>query len=55
VELSERTHGSDGARSARRLRLERIEAVRAAIASGTYETDERLNVAIARLIDELRG
>ncbi len=36
-------------------RRERIEAIRAAIADGTYPTEERLQLAMRRMIDELRG
>ncbi len=33
---------------------ERVEAVRAAIASGTYETEAKLDLAIHRMLDALR-
>lgn len=36
-------------------RRARIEAIRAAIADGSYPTEERLQVAMRRMIDELRG
>ncbi len=36
-------------------RLDRVEQVRDAIARGEYETEERLNVAIERLLDDLIG
>lgn len=35
------------------LRGDRVEAVRRQIAEGTYETRERLNVAVERLLDEI--
>jgi negative regulator of flagellin synthesis FlgM len=35
------------------MREDRIEAVRQQIAAGTYETSERLNVAVQRLLDEI--
>jgi negative regulator of flagellin synthesis FlgM len=35
------------------LRQQRIDAVRAEIAAGTYETPERLSVAVERLLDEI--
>jgi negative regulator of flagellin synthesis FlgM len=35
------------------MRQQRIDAVRAEIAAGTYETPERLNIAIERLLDEI--
>ncbi len=36
-------------------RRERIEAIRAAIADGTYPTEEKLQLAMRRMIEELRG
>ncbi|MFZ9691719.1 MAG: hypothetical protein ACO3EP_06715 [Phycisphaerales bacterium] len=36
-------------------RRERIEAIRTAIANGTYPTEEKLQLAMRRMIDELRG
>jgi negative regulator of flagellin synthesis FlgM len=35
------------------IRQDRVAEIRAQIASGTYETDEKLNVALDRLLDEL--
>lgn len=35
------------------IRQERVEALRAAIAGGTYETAEKLDHAIERLLDEI--
>jgi negative regulator of flagellin synthesis FlgM len=35
------------------IRAERVAEIRAAIESGTYETDEKLNLALDRLIDEI--
>jgi len=35
------------------VRTELVERVKAEIAAGTYETPERMEVAIARLMDEL--
>lgn len=35
------------------IRQERVDALRAAISSGTYETDEKLDVALERLLDEI--
>ncbi len=36
-------------------RRERIETIRAAIADGSYPTEEKLQLAMRRMIDELRG
>lgn len=35
------------------MREDRIEAVRQQIADGTYETSDKLNIAIERLLDEI--
>ena len=35
------------------IRADRVQALRAAIASGTYETENRLSAAIDRLLDEV--
>lgn len=57
--LSDSVEVSDHAQFLNRLRLlpevrmEVVERVRAAIAEGTYETEERLNIAIDRLLDDL--
>ncbi|MCA9120745.1 MAG: flagellar biosynthesis anti-sigma factor FlgM [Planctomycetaceae bacterium] len=35
------------------IRQDRVAEIRAQIASGTYETDEKLNGALERLLDEI--
>jgi negative regulator of flagellin synthesis FlgM len=35
------------------IRQDRVSALRAAIAEGTYETDQKLSVALDRLLDEI--
>lgn len=35
------------------VRQDRVAQIRAQIASGTYETDEKLNIALGRLLDEI--
>jgi anti-sigma28 factor (negative regulator of flagellin synthesis) len=35
------------------IRFERVEALRAQIEAGTYETDEKLEVVVEKLIEEL--
>jgi negative regulator of flagellin synthesis FlgM len=35
------------------MRGDRVEAVRRQIAEGTYETGDKLNVAVERLLDEI--
>jgi negative regulator of flagellin synthesis FlgM len=50
---------SDAGRIADRLaeipdiRADRVQDIRAAIANGSYETDEALNTAVERLLDEI--
>ena len=35
------------------IRQDRVDAIRAQIAQGTYETDEKLQIALDRLLDEI--
>lgn len=35
------------------IRQDRIDAIRSEIAEGTYETDEKLDIALGRLLDEI--
>jgi flagellar biosynthesis anti-sigma factor FlgM len=35
------------------VRSERVESIRAALLSGTYETDDKLSTALDRLLDEI--
>lgn len=35
------------------IRADRVANIRAAIAAGVYETDDKLNIALARLFDEI--
>ena len=35
------------------IRQQRVEAIRAKIAEGTYETEEKLDIAVERLLDEI--
>jgi len=37
------------------IRTERVAQIRAAIAEGTYETDEKLDIALDRLFEEIGG
>lgn len=39
--------------SAGSIRQDRVAELRAAIASGSYETDEKMSVALDRLLDEI--
>ena len=57
--IDDRLDISAGAQLAARLseipdiRQDKVATARAAIASGTYETDGRLDVALDRLLDEI--
>ena len=35
------------------MRTDRVDEIRAQIEAGTYETDEKLDVAVGRLLDEI--
>ena len=35
------------------IRLDRVSQIRQQIAEGTYETDEKINIALNRLLDEI--
>jgi negative regulator of flagellin synthesis FlgM len=41
------------ARDLPEIREDRVAAIRAQIASGTYETPEKLDIALSRLLDEI--
>ena len=53
VELSDHARFLDRMRQLPAARTDRVEEIRAAIAAGTYETEEKLAAAIDRLLDEL--
>ena len=53
VELSAHARYLDQLRSAPDVRVDRIDQIRGAIADGSYETGEKLDRAVARLIDDL--
>ena len=53
VELSDHARLLDQIRRMPDVRTDRVEQVREAIARGEYETEERLNEAVERLVDEL--
>jgi negative regulator of flagellin synthesis FlgM len=53
VDISEAARLASGVHELPPVREDLIARVRAAIAEGTYETPERLDVALDRLLDEL--
>ena len=55
VEISPLAQMLDSINGLPEIRHERVEAIRAQIAEGSYETSEKLDVALDRLLDELSG
>ena len=55
VEISPLGQMLDGISRLPEIRHERVEAIRQQIAAGTYETPEKIQVALDRLMDELSG
>ena len=55
VEISPLGRMLDGIGRLPEIRHEKVDAIRQQIASGIYETPEKLDVAMDRLLDELSG
>ena len=53
LDLSPQAEFVAQARDLPEIREERVAAIRAQIASGTYETPEKLDIALSRLLDEI--
>lgn len=53
LDISEAGRLVDNVRNMPEMRMDRIREIRAEIASGTYETDEKLEIAFGRLLDEI--
>ena len=53
LSLSSTAQMIDMVRQAPDIRQDRVAAIRAQIANGTYETSDKLDVAISRLLDEI--
>jgi len=53
VEISEAARLVDQVRQVPEIRQDRVDAIRAKIAQGTYETQEKLDAAVERLLDEI--
>jgi len=53
LEISDAGRMVDRVRDVPEIRQERVDQIRAQIAAGTYETDEKLQIAIGRLLDEI--
>ncbi|NUQ62657.1 MAG: flagellar biosynthesis anti-sigma factor FlgM [Pirellulales bacterium] len=52
LDISEAGRLVDQVRDVPEMRLDRIRQIRAEIAAGTYETDEKLEIALGRMLDE---
>jgi negative regulator of flagellin synthesis FlgM len=55
VELSDAARMLDRIQSDPQVRAERLAEIRAAIVAGTYETPEKMALAIERLLSEISG
>jgi negative regulator of flagellin synthesis FlgM len=55
VEISPLGQMLDGIGRLPEIRHERVDEIRRQLAAGTYETPEKLELALDRLLDELRG
>ena len=55
VEISPLGQMLDGIGRLPEIRHEKVDAIRAQIASGVYETPEKMDIAMDRLLDELSG
>ena len=55
VEISPLGQMLDGISRLPEIRHEKVEEIRQQIASGTYETPEKIQIALDRLLDELSG
>ena len=53
VNISDAARLVEQAKQAPDIRQDRVQAIRAQIASGTYETAGKLNVAVDRLLNEI--
>jgi negative regulator of flagellin synthesis FlgM len=53
VQISDAAQLVEQVRNMPDIRQDRVAQIRAEIASGTYETDEKLEVALGRLLDEI--
>ena len=53
VNISDTARLVEQAKQAPDIRQDRVKSIRAQIASGTYETSGKLDVAVSRLLDEI--
>lgn len=55
VEISDHARHLERLRSLPDVRAAKVDSIRTSIASGTYETPERMKVALQRLLEDLSG
>lgn len=53
LQISDAARMVDQVNQVPEIRHEKVSQIRAQIAAGTYETDEKLEVALGRLLDEI--
>ncbi len=53
LQISEAARLAEQSQPSQEIRADRVETIRAQIAQGAYETPEKLDVAVARLLDEI--
>jgi len=53
LQLSDAAQLVDKVREMPDVRQDRVDQIKAQIANGTYETEEKLDIALGRLLDEL--
>ncbi len=53
LQLSDAAQLVDQVRDLPEIRQDRVDQIRAQIADGSYETDEKMDVALGRLLDEI--
>ena len=53
LNISDAARFIEQARGAPEIRQERVDSIRVQIANGTYETPEKLDIAVDRLLDEI--
>ncbi len=53
VQISDAARLADQINEIPEIRQNRVDDIRARIAAGTYETDEKIDIAVDRLLDEI--
>lgn len=53
LQISDAARLVEQAKAAPEMRMDRVNEIRRQIASGTYETQDKLDVAVSRLFDEI--